>query len=119
MDEDNLLIICRNCGRKVLMHNMMADGENMICKDCYHKKQMVGSAKSPIRPVESAVQQKKAVKAEKMIKYICTSCRYKFSRKASQQVTKCPYCSKETIVVDSQLGADNLLKESTDKKFDW
>ncbi len=39
MDNDNLLIICRACGRKALMHNMRPDktGENMICIDCYKK----------------------------------------------------------------------------------
>lgn len=72
---------------------------------------------TPYEPSKSAI--KKTALSEKMIKYVCTSCKYKFSRKASQDVQKCPYCSKDTIVVDSALGANNLIKDATDKKYDW
>jgi hypothetical protein len=128
MDDDNLLIICRACGRKVLMHNMRPDddGEHMICKECYTKKAGARGAQSPFskKPVENAPYEgpkKTAAKPqiEKMIRYICQGCKYKFSRKASQQVGKCPYCGKENILVDSSLGAEKMLKESMDKKFDW
>lgn len=46
MDEDNLLIICRTCGRKVLMHNMRPDddGEHMICNECWKRKAGVKGA---------------------------------------------------------------------------
>ena len=130
MDDDNLLIICRTCGRKVLMHNMRPDddGEHMICKDCWTRKAGVKGATSvlgkksdventPYEPPKSQV--KKTEKSEKMIKYICTSCKYKFQRKADQDVHKCPYCGKESIVLDSALGADNIIKQSMDKKFEW
>ena len=53
-----------------------------------------------------------------MNKYICTNCKYKFSRKKSREVENCPYCGKNTIIVDNQLGADKLIQDSTDKKFD-
>ncbi|MGV8140819.1 MAG: hypothetical protein ACP5NW_00085, partial [Candidatus Woesearchaeota archaeon] len=94
MTSENLLIVCRSCGRKVLMHNMRPDssGENMICMDCYNR---VSPAKTMSISEAAAEQVQKSVKkperAEKMIKYICTSCKYKFSRKETQQVSKCPY----------------------------
>ena len=128
MDDDNLLIICRACGRKVLMHNMRPDddGEHMICNDCWKRKSGVkgatsifGSKEVSNTPYEPPKHAKTVEKSEKMIKYICTSCKYKFSRKSSQDVHKCPYCGKEGIVVDSQLGAENLLKSSQDKRFEW
>jgi predicted RNA-binding Zn-ribbon protein involved in translation (DUF1610 family) len=128
MDEDNMLIICRVCGRKVLMHNMRPDddGEHMICNDCWKKKSGVKSAVSPFgkKAVENSAYEPpkskaKVEKSEKMVHYICTACRYKFSRKTSQEIHKCPYCGKEKIVVDSALGADKLLNDSMDKKFDW
>ena len=132
MDEDNLLIICRTCGRKVLMHNMRPDddGEHMICNDCWKRKQGVKDAGSVLNPAKKSgvenspyvppkSKETRTVKSEKMIKYVCTSCKYKFARKGSQEVEKCPYCGKETIVLDSAMGADQMLKESTDKKFDW
>ena len=116
MENDNLLIICRTCGRKVLMHNMRPDGENMICLDCYKKGSAVKSAVSPFAKKEEPV---KTEKAEKMNRYICTACKYKFSRKVSQPVAKCPYCGKNTIILDSGLGADKLIKASLDNKYDW
>ena len=130
MDDDNLLIICRTCGRKVLMHNMRPDddGEHMICSDCWKRKAGAKSASAsnvfgkkdventPYQPPKSSM---KPQKSEKMIKYICTSCKYKFSRKESQNVAKCPYCGKNSIVLDSAMGADQMLKQAQDKKFDW
>jgi DNA-directed RNA polymerase subunit RPC12/RpoP len=72
---------------------------------------------------KAAEQSSKSVRktverTEPMIKYICTNCKYKFSRKQSQDVSKCPYCGKNAIVVDNQLGADKLLKESENKRFE-
>jgi len=123
MDDENLLIVCRSCGRKTLMHNMRQDGtsENMVCVDCYNRssnssKTMSISEKAAEltgKPIKKTTE-----KSEPMIKYLCTSCKYKFSRKQSQEVTKCPYCGKNNIVLDSGLGADKLLKDSQDRKFE-
>lgn len=122
MDSDNLLIVCRSCGRKVLMHNMRPDstGENMVCVDCYKRN----SPSKTMSISEAAAEQspklarKVVERTEPMMKYICTNCKYKFSRKQSQEVSKCPYCGKNTIVLDNQLGAEKLLKESNDKRFE-
>lgn len=122
MTSENLLIVCRSCGRKVLMHNMRPDstGENMICIDCYKRN----SPSKTMSISEAAAEQtiklstKKPERTEKMKKYICTSCKYKFSRKETQEVHKCPYCGKTNIVLDSGLGADKLLKDSQDRRFE-
>jgi DNA-directed RNA polymerase subunit RPC12/RpoP len=122
MDSDNLLIVCRSCGRKVLMHNMRPDGtgENMVCVDCYKRN----SPSKTMSISEAAAEQspklarKTVERTEPMIKYLCTGCKYKFSRKKSQEVGKCPYCGRTNIVMDNQLGADKLLKESNDKRFE-
>jgi DNA-directed RNA polymerase subunit RPC12/RpoP len=122
MDDENLLIVCRSCGRKILMHNMRPDstGENMICVDCYKRNSPSKTMSISEKAAELTPKplKKTSEKSEPMMKYICTSCKYKFSRKQSQEVTKCPYCGKNTIVLDNQLGADKLLKESNDKKFE-
>ncbi len=127
MDTDNLLIICRSCGRKSLMHNMRPadDGEHMICVDCARKGASMSSEttiqKKAIenQPFSGPRKKKEKTKSEKIIKFICTNCKYKFSRKESQHVEKYPYCGKQTIVHDDQLGADKLIKDSLNKKFDW
>ena len=129
MDNENMLIVCRSCGRKVLMHNMRPDssGENMICIDCYKRsdggKMSIqqaakhGIENDPYQPTKAAAKPK-TEKSEKMIKYICPDCKYKFSRKASQEVAKCPYCGKSNMVIDNQLGAEKLINDSANKKFE-
>jgi DNA-directed RNA polymerase subunit RPC12/RpoP len=127
--EDNVLIICRICQRKVLMHNMVpdSDGENMICSECAARKKGVKNAGSVLgtkkelknEPYVGKPEKKSAKKEDKLVKYICGDCKYKFSRKASQEVVKCPYCGKSNILTDNQMGADNLIKESLNKRFDW
>lgn len=131
---DELSIVCRHCGRHVLMHNMTKDktGINMICLDCAKKEK---STMEPEKTTSIITAMKKHVenssfstsraktketteKSEKMIKYLCPNCKYKFSRKASQEVEKCPYCGKHTVVVDNALGADKLLNDSMDKRFE-
>ena len=126
MDDDNLLIICRSCGRKQLMHNMKADGEHMICLDCAKKGSTAKSdsalfAKKTVEnaPFSGPKGKSEKSKSEKMTRYICTACKYKFSRKESQPVEKCPYCGKTTIVHDDQLGAEKLISQSMEKRFDW
>jgi DNA-directed RNA polymerase subunit RPC12/RpoP len=121
--DDNLLIVCRSCGRKVLMHNMRTDssGENMICVDCYKRNSSLKGATASVSEIAAEHKppvKKTSEKTEKMVRYICTSCHYKFSRKSTQEVSKCPYCGKTNIVVDKSLGADKLLNEAMDKRFE-
>jgi len=122
MTSENLLIVCRSCGRKVLMHNMRPDstGENMICVDCYKRNSPTKTMSISEAAAEQTIKlaPKKPERTEKMNKYICTACKYKFSRKETQEVRKCPYCGKNSIVLDSGLGADKLLKDSQDRRFE-
>ncbi|MGV8087175.1 MAG: hypothetical protein ACP5N1_06100 [Candidatus Woesearchaeota archaeon] len=124
MDSENLLIVCRLCGRKVLMHNMRPDttGENMVCVDCYKKGSQTKSSMSIAEKASeialSKQPRKSNEKSEPMVKYLCPNCKYKFSRKKSQEVRKCPYCGKTNIMLDNALGADTILKESVNKKFE-
>ena len=103
------------------MHNMRPDGtgENMICVDCYKRNSPTKTMSISEKAAEMSQPSRKPVEhKEPMMKYLCTSCKYKFSRKQSQEVGKCPYCGKETIVTDNQLGADKLLNDSADKRFE-
>ena len=42
-------------------------------------------------------------------KFWCTSCKYKFQRKA--QPNLCPYCGKPAVEQDVSKGAEDLLRE--------
>lgn len=106
------------------------DGEHMICVDCYRKQHGLSNTsgssnaifgKSELSNSPYVVTVKKSSKSdkpEKPTKYICTSCKYKFSKSPSKHVEKCPYCASRDIVVDDQLGADKLIKSSMNKKFE-
>jgi len=44
--------------------------------------------------------------------YVCSNCKYKFSRKAERVLTRCPYCSKEgTISENTADFASKLVDE--------
>ena len=118
MNQDNMLIVCRSCSRKTLMHNMRPDatGDNMICIDCARKAAGITSA--TLRPAGMKPSTSVSKSNEKPIKYLCTSCKYKFTRKPTQEVSKCPYCGKFTIVVDANLGAEKLINDSMNKRFE-
>jgi len=122
MDNENLLIVCRSCGRKILMHNMRPDGsgENMVCNDCYKRNSPTKtmSISEAAAELNAKPMKKTSERSEPMMKYLCTGCKYKFSRKQSQPVNKCPYCGKNSIVADSGLGADKLLQDSQNKRFE-
>ena len=105
------------------MNNMRPDGtgENMVCNDCYKRNapsRGTATVSEMAAEISSKSVKKPSEKTEKMLKYLCTGCKYKFSRKASQEVTKCPYCGKNNIVMDNQLGADKLITDSEDRRFE-
>jgi DNA-directed RNA polymerase subunit RPC12/RpoP len=94
-------------------------GENMVCVDCYKRNSPTKTMSISEKAAELTKSTKKSVeKTEKMLKYHCPDCKYKFSRKQSQHVSKCPYCGKSNIVLDDNLGADKLIVDSNNKKFE-
>lgn len=118
MNKDQLWIVCRSCGRRVLMHDMFPDntGKNQICKECHRKN-------SPLRPLANTAfkptNKPQDKKSDPMIKYICNNCKYKFSRARSKEVEVCPYCSKKNITAIDDMGANRLISESSEKRFDF
>ena len=42
-------------------------------------------------------------------KYKCAACNWKFSRNFTPKL--CPYCGKESVVIDVPKNADDLLRE--------
>ena len=55
------------------------------------------------------------------IKFICVSCRFKFSvKKGSQKTIKCPYCGKTRLMLVKKYKDENdLIKDSSDPRFDY
>lgn len=95
---------CKRCGSKNPVGEMSydVDGTSLICGSCSRKNK-----------IESPFSIKKEEKKVKKIKYVCTSCNYKFSRDPTKhRVDICPYCSKEGHVEQyDEQGAEKLLRE--------
>lgn len=63
---------------------------------------------------------KKEAPKEEMVEYICSGCNYSFKRKKSFKFNSCPYCNKQgTVSMKKSLGADKIISESTDRRYDF
>lgn len=110
MENQNILIMCRRCGKKNPVKDMKfdANGKDLICAVC--AKGSISTVKSVPKATTSTVN--KPV----MVKYSCTSCKYKFSRKKEIGMPNvCPFCGKPSVQKDQLTSADNLLDAVSDK----
>jgi len=109
MSNQEIMMSCRKCGSKhhVGEMNYDSDGSSLICTGC--------AGKQFNKPSSSTGTRQKLEKPKK-IRYICTSCNYKFSRDPGKhRVDVCPYCSKEGNIEEyKEQGAEKLLREATE-----
>jgi len=88
------------------------DGKKIVCIGCFNKVAMKQGAKN-LQPAKQKEEVSAIPEKTKTINYICVSCRYKFSLKPDSRIPlRCPYCSKEDIMVDNST-ADKLLEEAS------
>jgi len=109
MNNDETLIRCKRCGKKVMVRNMVYDTDSsLICKDCNIKSNAL-SRMGLRAPQKDSSSIPKAVEKEK---YICTSCNYKFQREKGISFNKlCPFCGKNKVEVYSKHSASSILDE--------
>ena len=103
---------CSKCKKDFNFSNIKYDTDNsLICIQCLEKKQKL---------IKKELNLEKPQK-EEVIKFICVSCRFKFSvKKGSQKAIKCPYCSKTKLMVVKKYKDENdLIKDSMDPRFDY
>ena len=107
------LYTCTRCKREFSFDNIKYDENNrLICVECLEK--------------QKKVEKKEKLKLEKAevggtIKFICISCRFKFSvKKGSSKAVKCPYCGKTRLMLVKKYKDENdLIKDSVDPRFDY
>ncbi|MEM4260241.1 MAG: hypothetical protein QXG00_03320 [Candidatus Woesearchaeota archaeon] len=114
MDENkDIPIRCKRCNKKTPIKSMRydVDGKNLICMECYNLQNTkpASSIKIEAKPKQSSFEQK--------IQYQCERCKYKFTRKKDWIDKRCPYCGN--LDIREIQGAHTILKECTDKKYDW
>lgn len=104
---------CTRCRRDFDFDNIKYDENNkLICVECLEKQQKIEK--------KEKLHLEKAGEGEE-IKFICASCRFKFSvKKGSPKAVKCPYCSKTRLmIVKKYKDEDDLIKDSMDPRFDY
>ncbi len=107
------LYSCSRCRREFNFDNIKYDENNrLICVECLDKQQK--TEKKEKLSLEKA-------DAGEEIRFICVSCRFKFSvRKGSPKAVKCPYCSRTKLMLVKKYKDENdLIKDSMDPRFDY
>ena len=107
------LYTCSRCKREFDFDNIKYDENNkLICVQCLQKQKKIEK--------KEKLSFEKAGEGESM-KFICASCRFKFSvKKGSQKELKCPYCSKTKLMLVKKYKDENdLIKDSSDPRFDY
>ena len=104
---------CSRCRKDFDFDHIKYDSENrLICVECLEKQEKI--------------EKKEKVAVEhaghgEIINFICVECRFKFPvKKGSQKEIKCPYCGKRKLmIVKRYKDEDDLIKDSTDPRFDY
>ena len=105
---DDLVIVCRKCGKKVHPSELRKENQNsavMICNSCYSKA----------KDIDETIEQIKTVKNNNQtgtFQYFCEACGFKFVRNKENLNQTCPYCSKDKV---RQMNL-NVIKEIKDLK---
>ena len=110
---------CSRCKREFNFDNIKYDSNNkhdsnnkLICVECLEKQQKIEK--------KEKLSLEKAEEGEE-IKFICVSCRFKFSvKRGSPKAVKCPYCGKTRLMIVKRYKDENdLIKDSMDPSFDY
>lgn len=106
---------CIKCNKKMNYGEMRAiPGQGYMCIDCFKNPEgkMFSEKTEKIETPQSIkVNIEKPKTDSEQINYVCEKCKYKFSRKASLKIDKCPYCGGKNFHERSLDSTDRLVKE--------
>ena len=110
---------CSTCRSKVSQEQIKFDfsGVNLVCDSCFSKKQGFEQKRRTGRIDDtSIIEERRFLKRaqEDSINYQCLDCKYKFSRKKSFNICKCPYCSGAKVAQVYHDQAKQILNSITD-----
>ena len=116
MDDPNLPVICRSCGRTVRAETVKFDDVNnvYVCTNCYNASHSSSDVKPVLRKAEPTIASPKQygkLSADK-INYQCVKCGFAFSRAKDKQPSSCPYCGNKILEI-RDTAASRLIDEST------
>ena len=109
MENREVKIKCYKCGESYTSNMMRYDPMNparLVCRNCLGSKDKR----------ETTVYDAKPNVGEPTVKYYCIKCHYKFERRKSALVDRCPYCGNETLTTKTD--AESLLKNAGKEGFE-
>ena len=109
MQNKEVKIKCYKCGESFTTDMMRYDPGNpsrLVCKNCLTKKD----------ERKTTVYGNKPSEGEASVKYYCIKCHYKFERRKSAPVDRCPYCGNDTLTTKTD--AETLIRKSGDEDFE-
>lgn len=115
--NDGIMMKCGRCLQNVPLSEMKyaADGKTLVCLTCRGaavKERLAPRLPSGAKPApKTRPPGYDASPGQKATKYACTSCGFTFSR-ASLKPQRCPYCAKETVILQDAISSAKLLDES-------
>jgi len=113
-------LFCARCHAKVDVSSMRYDrkGEHLICKNCYNKGDEA-RGKSPY-PGKQTIEVRDLRKNDSLYnKYICRQCRFNFKfREDSRQILRCPYCGSTDVEIN-KVTANDIIRQSTNPRYDF
>ena len=95
---EEIMIICRKCGNKVLSSSLKLDLDEklMICSDCVKNKKIQKEIKEEVFHKKEENIETKEEKYK--IVHKCTSCSYKFKIDPETKIPRnCPYCNARVL----------------------
>jgi len=109
------LYTCSRCKKEFNFDNIRYDtAHSLVCVHCLEKQQK-------LQHQEKLKIEKEKLGAQELLRFICVSCRFKFSvRKGSPKTLKCPYCGKTKLMrVNKYKDENDLIKDSMNTRFDY
>ena len=113
------LYLCSNCRTRVEREHIRFDGSgfDLVCDLCLSRKQKKDKLRNP-GDVQSVIEERRLMHRvqENTKNYYCVDCRYKFSRKSSFFIMKCPFCASTSIRQEISQKAQDLLDSVGDEE---
>lgn len=113
MVSSMVLVPCKLCKTKVPYTDLRKNKDGLyVCNSCLGHILYEASLKSGEfrKPLQSKVQ---VIKKEDKISYLCTSCKFSFTKPFNSEDKKCPNCGKDYSVQRKQNAAE-ILRDVND-----
>ena len=113
MNNQNLPVVCRACGRTVRMDSIKYDENHKayVCSNCYSGSRMAGTKpQQRSAPSVASPRQPGKLSIDK-VNYQCVKCGYAFSKAKGKAPSGCPYCGNK-VLQEKDTAAEKLLKEA-------